>query len=418
MNNSPKKIFGTDARIVILGIARMADAIGNSFLIVVLPLYIASGQVEGDFFGLSNSLITGIVLGLFGLVSSIFQPITGRFSDKLGKRKLFVLLGLILFMLANFFYSLAHTYTWLLIIRATQGIAAALTITATLALVSEVSSEKNRGGNMGVFNAFRLIGFGIGPLGSGALVEGGPYNLPLLGTVTGFNAAFFLAAFAALISIVLVAIFVKDPEDTEPNNEGMVIHFKSQQSGKLLDPIFTLGLATLFMSIGFALLAPIELAVNERLSQGAFMFSIEFSALIGCMAIIQPVVGKASDKFGRKIFIVIGLICLIPIILFEGFVTEPWHMITARALHGISAAMVFAPALALAGDLAKKGQAGAQLSVLTVAFGLGISIGAFLSGYMIRFGFSTPFMIGAALAALGAILVATQVSEKTPQEVS
>lgn len=390
----------------------MADAIGNSFLIVVLPLYIASGQVEGEFFGFSNSLITGIVLGLFGLVSSVCQPLTGRLSDKLGKRKLFVLLGLVLFMFANFLYSLAHTYTWLLIIRAAQGLAAALTITATLALVSEVSSEKNRGGNMGVFNAFRLIGFGIGPLGSGALVEGGPYNLPVLGTVTGFNAAFFLAAIAALISVILVAFFVKDPEDTKPNNEGMVIHFKSQVPGKLLDPIFTLGLATLFMSIGFALLAPIELEVNERLSQGAFMFSLEFSALIGCMAIIQPIVGKASDKFGRKIFIVFGLICLVPIILFEGFVTQPWHMITARALHGVSAAMVFAPALALAGDLAKKGQAGAQLSVLTVAFGLGVSIGAFLSGYMIRFGFSTPFIIGATLAAFGAILVVTQVPKK------
>lgn len=409
MKNIPDKIFGTDARIIILGIARMADAIGNSFLIVVLPLYIASGQVKGEFFGLSGSLITGIVLGLFGLVSSVCQPITGRLSDKLGKRKFFVLLGLVLFMFANFFYSLADTYMWLLIIRGTQGLAAALTITATLALVSEVSSEKNRGGNMGIYNAFRLIGFGIGPLGSGALVEGGPYNLPVLGTVTGFNAAFFLAAIAALISVILVAFFVKDPENIEPNEEGMVIYFKAKMPGKILDPIFTLGLATLFMSIGFALLAPIELEVNERLSQGAFMFSLEFSALIGCMAIIQPIVGKASDKFGRKIFIVIGLICLIPIILLEGFVTEPWHMITARALHGISAAMVFAPALALAGDLAKKGQAGAQLSVLTVAFGLGISIGAFLSGYMIRFGFSTPFIIGAVLAAIGAVLVFTQV---------
>lgn len=412
MKNAPKKLFGTDARIIILGIARMADAIGNSFLIVVLPLYIASGQVEGEFFGLSGSLITGIVLGLFGLVSSVFQPITGRFSDKLGKRKLFVLLGLVLFMFANFFYSLADTYMWLLIIRATQGLAAALTITATLALVSEVSSEKNRGGNMGVFNAFRLIGFGIGPLGSGALVEGGPYNLAILGTVSGFNAAFFLAALAALVSVILVALFVKDPEDIEPNEEGIIINFKSKQPGKILDPIFTLGLATLFMSIGFALLAPIELEVNERLSQGAFTFSIQFSALIGCMAIIQPIVGKASDTYGRKIFIVIGLLCLIPIILFEGFVTESWHMITARALHGISAAMVFAPALALAGDLAKKGQAGAQLSVLTVAFGLGISIGAFVSGYTVRFGFSTPFIIGAILAALGALLVATQVPKK------
>lgn len=415
-NKHSKTIFGTDSRVVILGIARMADALGNSFLIVVLPLYIASGEVDGDFFGLSESLITGIVIGLFGLVSSFLQPLTGRISDKLGKRKLFVLAGLFIFTIANFAYTMAHSYTLLLVIRAVQGFAAALTITATLALVSEVSTSKNRGGNMGVYNAFRLVGFGIGPLGSGALIEYGPYNLPFIGESSGFMVAFILSALAALLSFILVALFVKDPEDTKPNNERMIIRFRSQEPGRFLDPIFTLGIATLFMSMGFALLAPIELEVNERLSQGAFLFSVEFSALIISMAILQPIIGKASDKYGRKIFIVVGLVCLVPIIVLEGLATAPWHMITARSLHGLSAAMVFAPALALAGDLAKKGQVAAQLSILTVAFGLGISLGAFLTGFAIRFGFVVPFIIGAFLAAIGAVLVKTQVPSKHASE--
>jgi len=181
-NSNPKKLFGTDQRVVILGIARMADAMGNSFLVVVLPLYIASGSVSGNLLGLSDSVVTGIVIGLFGIVSSICQPFTGRFSDKLGKRRLFVIAGLFLFMVANFMYSLAHTYLILVIIRAVQGVAAALTITATIALVSELSEKGSRGGNMGVYNSFRLIGFGVGPLASGALVEAGPYTLPLIAT--------------------------------------------------------------------------------------------------------------------------------------------------------------------------------------------------------------------------------------------
>lgn len=407
-----KTIFGSDARVVILGIARMADAIGNSFLVVVLPLYIASGSVKGEFFGLSTSLITGIVIGVFGLASSICQPFTGRLSDKLGKRKLFVVAGLILFMVANFMYSFAHSYIALILIRLTQGIAAALTITATLALVSELSGANNRGSNMGVYNAFRLIGFGIGPLASGFLVQSGPYNIPVIGAINGFEAAFYLAATAALISVLLVSFFVSDPETTQPNSEKMIIRFRATEKGKILDPIFTLGLATLFMSMGFALLAPIETEVNERLVQGPFLFSIQFSALVGSLAILQPLIGKASDTYGRKIFIVVGLVCLVPIVLLEGFATQPWHLIVTRALHGISAAMVYAPALALAGDLAKKGQAGAQLSVLTVAFGLGVSLGAFLSGYTIRFGFVVPFICGSVLAAIGAVLVATQVPKK------
>ncbi|SMG09911.1 Predicted arabinose efflux permease, MFS family [Marivirga sericea] len=404
-----KDIFGTDRRVVILGFARMADAMGNSFLIVVLPLYIASESIKGEFLGLTESLITGLILGLFGLITSFSQPFTGRLSDKIGKRKLFVVLGLAIFTLANFSYSLAHTYYLLMVIRIAQGIAAAFTITASLALVSELSQKKTRGNNMGVYNSFRLIGFGLGPLASGVLVESGPYNLPLIGPINGFVASFLVASGAALLSALLVAFFVSDPEETEPSNRKMKIRITSAEKGRILDPIFALALATLVMSFGFSLLAPIETKTNERLSQGAFMFSLEFSALIGALAIAQPIIGKASDKFGRRIFIIIGLVGLIPIVFLEGLVTQPWQLITARAFQGISAAMVFAPSLALAGDLAEKGNTGTQLSVVTMAFGLGISLGSFVSGYSIRFGYLTPFLIGAIMAGIGVLIVTTQV---------
>lgn len=387
----------------------MADALGNSFLIVVLPLYIASDTIEGNFFGLKESLITGLILGVFGLITSFSQPFTGRLSGKLGKRKLFVVLGLILFTIANFSYSFADNYALLMIVRITQGIAAAFTITASLALVSELSQNNNRGNNMGIYNSFRLIGFGLGPLGSGLLVENGPYNIPYYGSINGFVASFCVAAAAALLSVILVSLFVSDPENTEPSKRKIKIKIFSTNKDTLFDPIFALALATLVMSFGFSLLAPIEAITNERLSQGAFMFSLEFSALIAALAISQPLIGKASDRYGRRIFIIIGLIGLMPIVLAEGLVTEPWQMITARALQGISAAMVFAPSLALAGDLAEKGQTGSQLSVVTMAFGLGISLGSFVSGYAIRFGYITPFLVGAILAGLGVLIVKSQI---------
>lgn len=412
MSTAPETIFGTDKRIIALGFARMADAMGNSFLIVVLPLYIASGSVHGELLGLSESLITGFVIGLYGLVSSLFQPFAGRLSDKAGKRQFFVVLGLIIFMFANFSYVMADSYVILLLIRAVQGIAAALTITASIALVSEVSRTETRGENMGIYNSFRLIGFGAGPLVSGVLVESGPYHLPIIGEINGFIAAFIIAGSMALISGILVTIMVKDPDDTRPSTQKMVFNVLSKDSNHILDPIFALGLATFIMSTGFALLAAIEPQVNERLSQGAFVFAIQFSALIGIQALVQPIVGRLSDQYGRKVFILAGLIGLIPITLVQGLSTESWHLIVSRALQGISAAMVYAPALALAGDLTTKGQVGAQLSVLTVSFGIGISFGAFLSGYAIRFGFIAPFAIGAMLAAIGAVLVYTQVPKR------
>ena len=407
--NDNRKLFGTQRGVVFLGLARMADALGNSFLIVVLPLYIVSEGVSGETFGFSPSFITGFILGLYGLISSLLQPVAGWLSDSMGKRRFFVLIGLLFFTFANISYSLADSYFMLVLIRSAQGVAAALTITASVALVSELSTDTSRGNNMGVYNSLRLIGFGGGPLISGLVIEHGPFNVPLLGQISGFNAAFAIAAAAAAISAFFVLFFVRDPEDTRPSKKRIQIKVRADQNGRLIDPIFALGLATLIMSFGFSILAPIETETNARLGQGPFLFSVEFSAMVAALALFQPFVGRASDRYGRRVFIIIGLCCLIPTSVAQGLSAQSWHMIAARAVQGLSAAMVLAPALALAGDLAEKGQAAARLSVVTMAFGLGISIGSFVSGYAVGFGYITPFLIASGLAALGVLIVYTQV---------
>jgi MFS family permease len=86
-------------------------------------------------------------------------------------------------------------------------------------------------------------------------------------------------------------------------------------------------------------------------------------------------------------------------------------MLVARLVHGVSVAMVFAPSLAIAGDLAGEGQSGTTLSVLTMAFGFGTAIGPLLSGALFGFGFAVPFTVGAALAVVALVLVVTQVEE-------
>lgn len=405
--------LGADRRVIALGLARMADALGNSFLIIVLPLYVASQQVEGGSLGLPASVITGIVLALFGIVSSFTQPFAGHLSDKFGKRRFFVLLGLVIFCVANFSFSLAHSYPILFLIRAIQGAAAAFTITASVALVSELSTLGKRGQNMGLYNSFRLVGFGGGPLLAGVVMEAGPYAIGSV-VIDGFEASFYLAALAAFVSAALVALLVRDPEETQPTRRNLELRIRGRGPDQTLDPIFTLGVATLLMTSCIALLSPIEPEVNARLDQGPFLFSIQFAAFIGAMAAVQPIVGHLSDDYGRRGFIVWGLIALAPTTLAQGLVITPMQMIAVRLLQGVAGAMMLAPALALAGDLAEDGQVGAKLSILTVAFGLGISAGQIASGILVHYGFVVPFAAGSVLALGGAALVVTQVREPEP----
>jgi MFS family permease len=127
--------------------------------------------------------------------------------------------------------------------------------------------------------------------------------------------------------------------------------------------------------------------------------------------VFQVPLGRLSDRYGRRPFLLAGFVLLLPSVLAQGFVTSPTGMAVARFVQGVGVAAVFAPSLALAGDLAGEGQSGSTLSLLTMGFGLGIAFGTLFSGALVGFGFATPFVASTALGVLGLILVYTQVEE-------
>ena len=411
-----RRLFGVDPQVLALALARMAESVGNSFLIVVLPLFITSDFVGGATFGLTEVAITGIVLALFGLVNSPLQPFTGRLSDRVGRRKIFVLAGLVLIAVAGVSYSFATKYWHLVGLRVLQGIAGALIIPTTVALVNDLASEGNRGGNMGTYNTFRLVGFGVGPIAGGAVVGFGPYSFELGAlavSFSGFDAAFYFAASTAVVSFLLVLFTIRDPdiEPTDPDRSSSGIQVLDRGGDHLLDPVFALGIVSFFMALGIAVFATLGEPVNSRLGQGELMFGLQFAAFVLAQILLQAPIGRATDFYGRRRFILVGTLLLVPTTLAQGFVMDSWLMVAARFTQGVAGAMVFAPALALAGDIASPDQSGSTLSVLTMAFGFGVAAGPLLSGFLVAYGFATPFILAAALAALGAVIVITQVEE-------
>jgi len=419
-------VLGTDTRVLTLAFARMADALGNSFLIIVLPLYIASGQVSlagiaGQQvlgFTLQTETLIGLVLSLFGLLNSFGQPFTGRLSDRTGRRRIFVLTGLVLFAIGSAAYPFLSSYWTVLAARAFQGLGAAFTIPATVALVNDyAASDAERGGNFGVFNTFRLIGFGFGPIIAGVVITGGlaaneVVTYRFAGTaISGFTAAFAIAVLGAVVSFVLVWALIKDPPVDAEASKDLSIAILDRE-GEGLDPVFVLGVGTFMMATTIALFATLEGPIRMRLDESTLFFSVQFAAVVIANVVFQVPIGRASDRFGRRPFIVAGFVILVPSVFAQGVVTGPWLMLLARFVQGIAVALVFAPSLALAGDLAGARGSGTTLSVLTMAFGLGVAIGPLASGLLYNFGsFSTPFTAGAALAFVGLVLTYTQVEE-------
>ena len=413
--------FEFDSRVLTLALARMVDAVANSFLVVVLPLYIgqvvalpaivgSSITVGGIGITVTEELLIGVVLSLFGFLNSLGQPFTGRLSDRTGKRKVYVLLGLALVAVGSVGFLFLADYVSVLALRALQGIGAAFTVPMTVALVNEYSAADQRGGNFGLFNTFRLLGFGTGPLVAGVVLNYGPYEL--FGVAfSGFDAAFLVAVVGAVVSFGLVTVLIHDPENTEAQAGEELSVAVLNRNGGGLDPVFALGLATIVMAMSFAIFAPLANTINARLGQGELLFSVEFGAAVLANVLFQLPIGRLSDRYGRRPFLLGGFVLLLPTTLLQGVITTPPAMIALRFLQGLSVAAVFAPSLALAGELAGEGKSGSTLSILTMGFGLGIAVGTLLSGILVGFGFVVPFAVATVGGAVGLGLVYTQVPE-------
>jgi MFS family permease len=390
--------LGVNRAVLALSIARMGDAIGNSILIIVLPLYVS--QLPAPWFPVPETLRVGILISLFGIVSAILQPVMGGLSDRLGKRKLMIVIGLIVMAFGTLAYVLSTQFVDLLVLRLVQGAGVAITIPASLALMAVSTKKETRGSAMGFFSTLRMVGFATGPLIGGFLYDH-----------FGFNATFFAGTGFILLGLILVLAWVEKDKEIAPTPR--------QRGFRLIDRdlisagIVGAGLATFIMASDFSMISTLENQFNARLNQTAFGFGIAFSALMVSRLLFQVPLGRLSDRVGRKPLIIGGLLLMAPATLLLGWVGTTFEFAGMRLVQGLASAAIAAPAFALAADLSKEGGEGRQMSIVTMGFSLGIAVGPLVTGALAIFSFIAPFIIGAIFT----ILVALIVSRYTPETV-
>ena len=163
------KSMGANRIVIALSFARLGDAVGNSILFIVLPLYV--NQLAAPLFPFPETVRVGLLIGAYGIVTAILQPVMGSIIDRIGRRKLSIQVGLVLMGAATLSFALAHQFTSLLILRMLQGIGVALTVPASLAIMTTATEKETRGGSMGIFSSMRIMGFAAGPLLGGYLVD-------------------------------------------------------------------------------------------------------------------------------------------------------------------------------------------------------------------------------------------------------
>ena len=147
----------------------VAMTLANSMILVdqtAVPL--ATPDVVHDLaapLDLSQWLLTANILPLAALM--VFG---GRLGDLLGLRRVF-LAGAIIFCASTALAGAAQEIAWMIAVRATQGIGAALMMPTALAIVSSVFPDERRGSALGILAGASAFFAALGPVLGGVLTS-------------------------------------------------------------------------------------------------------------------------------------------------------------------------------------------------------------------------------------------------------
>ena len=299
--------------------------------------------------GTKFAVVQWVVLS-FLLTNAVLLPIVGRLADMLGKKSLFIA-GYVIFTLGSLLCGLSQGVYWLIGFRVLQGAGAALLTALSLAIVTDVFPDNERGKALGITGSVLSSGIVIGPTLGGFLVDtlswhwvffigvpigilgtllalrfvpayepkgGQHFDLPgaavlfscllalllalTLGQQRGFGGALILGLFA--VSALLLAIFVW----LELRVEDPVIDLRLFKNADLSIGLVT-GFATFVAIAGTIFLMPFYL--ENILGYAPRNVGLLMAIVPVVLVFIAPVAGSLSDRFGARPITVIGLVLVL-----------------------------------------------------------------------------------------------------------
>lgn len=388
---------GYEARVVVLLGLAYGFAFFDRQMMTFLTPFVAP---ELD---LSNLEIGALGAGL-SLTWALGAYLFGRWSDRLGVRKPFLIGAMVMFSLCSVISGLAPDFWTLLASRILMGAVEGPFLPIALAILAASSPLARRGLNTGlVQNVFgALLGGALAPVLSVAVAQ-----------AFGWRSAFLLAALPGLVLAFIVWRFVAEPPlpTREAGEQPLGI------AAMLRHRNVALCAAISCMLVGSAVLCSTFLPVYFTQVRG---WSPErMSVVMGLLGLCPPVGGilipALSDRIGRRPPLILAgaLMILTPL----AALYAPGALVVGLMLLGWIGMGSFPLFMAVvpAETLSYRGAAAVMGLVVAIGELTGGVVGPLLAGRLAdSFGLQVPLLISAACAAAGA-LIATALVETNPR---
>ncbi|MCB1625124.1 MAG: MFS transporter, partial [Pseudomonadales bacterium] len=162
--------------------------------------------------------------------------------------------------------------------------------------------------------------------------------------------------------------------------------------------------------VGFGIVVPILGRYAERYGASGVQVGLLFASFSLAQFVCSPLLGRLSDRIGRKPVILISLLGTAVGSFVTGAANSLTLLFVGRILDGASGASV-AVAQGAVTDLAAPSQRPRLLGLLGAAFGVGFVVGPALGGLAALGGPHVPFYVASVIALANAIAAAVRLPE-------
>ena len=168
--------------------------------------------------------------------------------------------------------------------------------------------------------------------------------------------------------------------------------------------------------VGFGIVVPILGRYAERFGASGLEVGLLFASFSLAQLVFAPLLGRLSDRIGRKPVIMISLLGTAVGSFVTGAAGALWVLFLGRILDGASGASV-AVAQGAVTDLAPPSERPRLLGLLGAAFGVGFVVGPALGGLASLGGEHIPFFVAGTVALINAIVAWRRLPETRPADV-
>jgi len=163
--------------------------------------------------------------------------------------------------------------------------------------------------------------------------------------------------------------------------------------------LFTLFLIVFIGLLGFSLFIPLLPYYADTFGATTFQNGLLIASYAAAQLIGAPLLGRASDRYGRKPILLLSIGGTIIAFILLAFANSLWMLFFARMLDGFTGGNI-SVAQAYISDVTDEKNRSKGLGLIGAAFGLGFIFGPAMGGALSNLGFAAPALAAAVLSLL------------------